>query len=175
MGRVENGQVAVGDAVAVLPSGAASRIAGIECFGQQKAEAVAGESVTLRLEDELDISRGDLLAHPDDAPRPTGAVVVTLCWLSERPLDTSAHLLLRHGTRLVRARVAEILGRLDLVTQKEHPAQELQLNDIATVRLQLLQPIAPDPYRQVRAGGAVILIEAATNATVAAGMVLQSE
>jgi sulfate adenylyltransferase subunit 1 len=173
LGRVESGRVAVGDAVTVLPQGRSSRVAGLEFFGTQLQEAVAGQSVTLRLEDELDVSRGDLLAHRDQAPTPTREVVATVCWLSERPLDATAQLLLRHGTRVVRAQVSAILGRLDLQSQQHLPARELQLNDIATVGLRLQQSIAPDPYGRVRAGGAFILIDEATNGTVAAGMVLE--
>ena len=109
------------------------------------------------------------------APAPTREVVATLCWLGDRPLGTADRILLRHGTRTVRARVAEIMGLLDLNTQEHRPAQELRMNDIATVSLRLQHPISPDPYRRVRAGGAFILVEEATNATVAAGMVLEPE
>jgi len=175
MGRVESGRVAPGDPVTVLPSGVTTRVAGIELFGRPLAEAVRGQSVTLLLEDEVDISRGDLLAAPAGAPVPARTVVATLCWLSERPLDATARLLLQHGTRTVRAKVGEILGRLDLETQTHLPAQELQMNDIATVSLRLQQEIAPDPYARVRSGGAFILVDEASNATVAAGLVLEPE
>ena len=164
-GRVESGSVAVGDAVTVLPSGEITRVAGIAAFGEQRLDAVCGESVTLLLEDDLDLSRGDLVADRACAPVPTQEVAATVCWLDAR-------LLLRHGTRLVRAVVSEVIGRLDLQTQTLMPARELQSNDIATVRLRLAQPIAPDPYAQVRTGGAFILIDETTHATVAAGMVL---
>jgi sulfate adenylyltransferase subunit 1 len=175
MGRVESGRVAPGDPVTVLPSGVTTRVAGIELFGRPLAEAVRGQSVTLLLEDEVDISRGDLLAAPAGAPVPARTVVATLCWLSERPLDATARLLLQHGTRTVRAKVGEILGRLDLESQAHLPAQELQMNDIATVSLRLQQPICPDPYARLRGGGAFILVEEASNATVAAGLVLEPE
>jgi sulfate adenylyltransferase subunit 1 len=175
MGRVESGQVSLGDAITVLPSGVKTRIAGIELLGRQLESAVSGQSVTLLLEDEVDISRGDLLAGSAAAPTPTREVMATVCWLSERPLDGSARLLLRHGTRTVRAKVNQILGRLDLQTQEHLPAQELQMNDIATVSLRLQQPISPDPYARVRSGGAFILVEETSNATVAAGLVLEPE
>jgi len=175
MGRVESGRIALGDPVTVLPGGIRTRVAGIELFGRALAEAVAGQSVTLLLADPVDISRGDLLAGAADAPTPTRTVVATLCWLSERPLDGTTRLLLQHGARTVRARVGEILGRLDLETQEHRPAQELQMNDIATVSLGLQQPIAPDPYLRLRAGGSFILVEEASNATVAAGLVLEPE
>jgi sulfate adenylyltransferase subunit 1 len=175
MGRVESGRVAVGDPVTVLPGGVGTRVAAIEHFGRQLPEAVAGQSVTLLLADEVDISRGDLLAGRAGAPTPTREVVATLCWLSERPLDAGSRLLLQHGTRTVRARVHQILGRLDLQSQSHLPAQELQMNDIATVSLRLQQDIAPDPYARVRSGGAFILVDEAGNATVAAGLVLEPE
>jgi len=175
MGRVESGKARVGDAVTVLPSGARNRIQAIEVLGASLAEAVAGQSVTLLLEDPVDVSRGDLITGTQGAPAPTREVVATLCWLGDRPLGTADRILLRHGTRTVRARVAEIMGLLDLNTQEHRPAQELRMNDIATVSLRLQHPISPDPYRRVRAGGAFILVEEATNATVAAGMVLEPE
>jgi len=175
MGRVESGRIAVGDPIRVLPAGRATRVAGIERYGLQLDEAVAGQSVTLRLADEVDISRGDLLASPDGAPSPTQTVVATLCWLSEQPLDLGARLLLQHGTRTVKARVEAILGRLDLATQSHLPARELQMNDIATVSLRLQQPICPDPYTRVPSGGAFILVAEDGHGTVAAGLVLEPE
>jgi sulfate adenylyltransferase subunit 1 len=174
-GRVESGRIAVGDAVTALPSGAATRIQAIEFFGERLEEAVAGQSVTLLLEDEVDLSRGDLIAGSAGAPVPTRDVVATLCWLGDQPLEALGRILLRHGTSSVRARVEGILGRLDLHTQEQLPADELRMNDIATVRLRLQQPISPDPYAAVRGGGAFILVDEATNATVAAGLVLEPE
>ena len=175
MGRVESGRVAVGDAVAILPRGLSTRVSGIEFFGERLGEAVAGQSVTLLLEEEVDLSRGDLIAGAAGAPTPTTDLVATLCWLGERPLEQSPRLLLRHGTTTVRARVQELLGLLDLQTQEHLPARDLAMNDIATVRLRLQQPIAPDPHARVRSGGSFILIDETTNATVAAGLVLEPE
>jgi sulfate adenylyltransferase subunit 1 len=175
MGRVESGGVAVGDTVTVLPRGAKTRVAAIDFGGEPLREAVSGQSVTLLLEDEVDISRGDLIAGGAGAPIPSRDVTATLCWLGDRPLEAAGRLLLLHGTRLVKAKVDEILGRLDLQTQEHLPARDLEMNDIATVRLRLNQPISPDPYARVRTGGAFILVEEATNATVAAGLVLEPE
>jgi sulfate adenylyltransferase subunit 1 len=171
-GRVESGHVAVGEAIKVLPGGARSRVSGVEFSGEHRLEALCGQSVTLLLKDDLDISRGDLLAGGAEVPEPITDLVATLCWLDEAPLDPAARLLLRHGTRTVRARVADLIGCLDLQTQSLQAARELRMNDIARVVLLLQQPIAPDPYRDVRQGGAFILIDENTNATVAAGMVL---
>ena len=174
-GRIESGRVAPGDVVTVLPSGIRTRIRRVEFFGKDLSEAVAGESVTLHLEDDVDVSRGDLLASAERAPAPTRTLSATLCWLSERPLGFTNRMILRHGTAEVRARVTEIGGRLDLHTLEPRPAQELHMNDIATVTLGLQQPISPDPYNHLRSGGAFILIDEATNATVAAGLVVFPE
>jgi sulfate adenylyltransferase subunit 1 len=174
-GRVESGRVRVGDPVTLLPAGRHTRIRAIESFGRPLEQARSGQSVTLLLEDELDVSRGDLLAGTEGAPVPTPQLTATLCWLSEQPLDTGSRLLLRHGAREVRARLDQILGRLDLTALEHLPARELRMNDIATVSLRLQQPVAPDPYARVRGNGAFILIEATSNATVAAGLVLEPE
>ena len=175
MGRVESGRIKVGDAVTVLPRGIRTRVSGLECFGKRLDQAVAGQSVTLFLEDEVDVSRGDLIAGTAQAPAPTRDVVATLCWMGEGGLEASDRVLLRHGTATVRARVQEILGRLDLHTQEHLPASELKMNDIATVSLKLQQPIAPDAHRRVPSGGSFILIDETTHATVAAGLVLEPE
>ena len=178
-GRVESGRVAVGDPVVVLPSGATTRVAAILRHGGTGQEAVAQESVTLCLKDDLDVSRGDLIAGVAEAPVATRELVATLCWLSDQPLEAPLGgvppFLLRHGTRLVKAEVTGILGRLDLDAQTHLPALDLKLNDIATVTLRLQQPIAPDPYARVRAGGAFILIHPASHATVAAGIVVDGD
>ena len=171
-GRVESGRVAPGDAVVALPSGVRTRIRRVEFFGADLPEAVAGQSVTLHLEDEVDLSRGDLLAGVNQAPVPAREVQATLCWLGDRPLEPLDRLLLRHGATEVRAKVTAIGGRLDLHTLALEPTQELRMNDIASVTLRLQHPIAPDPYNHIRPGGAFILVHEATHATVAAGMVV---
>jgi sulfate adenylyltransferase subunit 1 len=174
-GRIESGSVAPGDAVTILPSGVRTRVKRVEFFGRDLDLAIVGQSVTLHLEDEVDVSRGDLIAGSAGTPIPIRDLNATLCWFSERPLDPMSRLGLRHGTREVRAKVTEILGRLDLQTLESVPAQELRMNDIATVSLRLQQPIAADPHDWVRSGGNFILIDEATNATVAAGLVLAQE
>jgi sulfate adenylyltransferase subunit 1 len=174
-GRIESGSVAPGDAVTLLPSGVRTRIRRVEFFGRDLARAIVGQSVTLHLEDDVDLSRGDLIAGSAGAPVPSRELNATLCWFSERPLDPMSRLVLRHGTREVRAKVTEILGRLDLQALESVPAEELRMNDIATVSLRLQQAVAADPHDWVRAGGNFILIDEATNATVAAGLVLAQE
>jgi sulfate adenylyltransferase subunit 1 len=174
-GRIESGSVAPGDAVTILPSGVRTKVKRVEFFGRDLNRAIVGQSVTLHLDDEVDVSRGDLIAGSAGAPAPTRDLNATLCWFHERPLDPMSRLILRHGTREVRAKVTEILGRLDLQALESVPAEELRMNDIATVALRLQQPIAADPHDWVRSGGNFILIDEATHATVAAGLVLAQE
>ena len=174
-GRIESGSVARGDVVTILPSGIRTTVRRVEFFGRDLLRGVVGQSVTLHLSDEVDVSRGDLIAGSVEAPARTRDLNATLCWFSERPLDPMSRLILRHGTREVRAKVTAVLGRMDLQTLESVPAEELTMNDIATVSLRLQQPIAADPHSWVRSGGCFILIDEATNATVAAGLVLAQE
>ncbi len=174
-GRIESGSVARGDVVTILPSGIRTTVRRVEFFGRDLLRGVVGQSVTLHLSDEVDVSRGDLIAGSVEAPARTRDLNATLCWFSERPLDPMSRLILRHGTREVRANVTAVLGRMDLQTLESVPAEELTMNDIATVSLRLQQPIAADPHSWVRSGGCFILIDEATNATVAAGLVLAQE
>jgi len=174
-GRIESGSVARGDVVTILPSGLRTTVRRVEFFGRDLARGIVGQSVTLHLEDDVDISRGDLIAGSVGAPLRTKDLNATLCWFDERPLDPMSRLILRHGTREVRAKVTAILGRLDLQALESLPADELRMNDIATVSLRLQQPIAADPHGWVRTGGTFILIDETTHATVAAGLVLAQE
>jgi sulfate adenylyltransferase subunit 1 len=171
MGRVESGEIRVGDAVQVLPSGHTTRVKELRLHDAALARAVSEQSVTILLEDELDISRGDLLVRAGEAPEPARKVDAMLCWLSERPLATGRRYLVRHTTREVRATIAEIGYRVDLAELTERPATALAMNDIARVSLRLAQPIAADRYADGRATGAFIVIDEATNDTVAAGMI----
>jgi len=174
-GRIESGSVARGDVVTILPSGLRTTVRRVEFFGRDLARGIVGQSVTLHLQDDLDISRGDLIAGSVGAPARSRDLNATLCWFGERPLDPMSRLILRHGTREVRAKVTAILGRMDLQALESIPAEELRMNDIATVSLRLQQPIAADPHAWVRSGGTFILIDEATHATVAAGLVLAQE
>ncbi len=171
-GRVESGRIAVGDAVQVLPSGRATRVREIRLGEASLRAAVSEQSVTLLLEDEVDVSRGDLLVHAGEGPAPTRAVSAVVCWLSERPLSTARRYVVRHATREARAQVTEIAWRLELGALERVPADGLAMNDIGAVTLQLAQPIAADRYADARATGAFIVIDEATNDTVGAGMIL---
>ena len=171
MGRVESGEIAVGDAVTVLPSGATSRVKAIEIGGAPLPRAIHEQSVTLLLEDEIDISRGDLIVKSAEAPEPVKQVEAVVCWLSETPLSTARTYLVRHTTREVKAKVASIAYRLDVNTLEQESASGLAMNDIARVTLKLAQPIVADRYADNRATGAFIIIDESTNNTVGAGMI----
>jgi sulfate adenylyltransferase subunit 1 len=171
MGQVESGEIAVGDEVQVLPSGLRTRVASIRLHDRALETASAEQSVTLLLADDVDVSRGDMIVRPREAPTTTKALDATVCWLAERPLETSRRYLVRHTTRETRAMVAEIVDRVDLNALERVPAERLAMNDIGRVRFRLAQPLFVDPYAANRATGAFIVVDEATNDTVGAGMV----
>ena len=171
-GRVESGTVKVGDEVVVLPSGRRTRVRAIRLGDLELGSARSEQSVTLCLEDEVDASRGDLLAHPGEAPEPVRRVEATVCWLSERPLSQARRYLLRHTTRETKAQVERVEWRLDLAALERVPAEALAMNDIGRLSLKLAQPIAADRYADARSTGAFVIIDEATNDTVGAGMIL---
>ena len=170
-GLVSAGEVAVGDEVVVLPEGVRTRVAGIDLAGRHLDRAVAGQSVVLRLADEVDLARGALISSVADAPQPTVDIDGTLCWLDERPLRLGQRVLLKHSTRTVQAVVREITSRLDLDTVAPVAADDLALNDIGRVSLRLAAPVLAEDYAANRSGGAFLLIDPQTARTLAAGMV----
>jgi sulfate adenylyltransferase subunit 1 len=170
-GRLESGVLRPGDEVFVLPTGQRTRIAGIVVLGVAREVAVAGDSVTLTLADEVDVSRGDLIAATDAVPSPVKALDARVCWLDTAPLDAARRYLLKHTTRTVRAKISAVVDRVDIHTLERVPTNTVSLNDIAHLRLALAQPIAADAYAANRATGAFILIDEATHQTVAAGMI----
>src|SRR5690606_16110619 len=171
-GQIASGVVRRGDPVMVLPSRKTSRIAAVDTFEGEVEQAFAPMSITLRLEDEVDISRGDLLVHPDNLPRVGTRFDAMLVWLSERPLDRQKSYLLKHTTQLVRAEVEQIGYTTDLETLEQIPAERLELNDIGRVTMHCHRPLYYDPYQKSRATGAFVLIDSLTNNTVAAGMIV---
>jgi sulfate adenylyltransferase subunit 1 (EFTu-like GTPase family) len=174
-GRVDSGVWKAGDEVVVLPSGARSRVAAVETADGPLDAAVPGQSVTIRLDDDVDVSRGDMLADPVRAPVSAGELVARVCWMSERPLDPRATLAIKQTTRTSRARVSELCSVVDIDTLEDRPSPErLELNDLGVVRLRLAEPLAVDPYARNRATGGFILIDEATNDTVGAGMVIEA-
>jgi sulfate adenylyltransferase large subunit len=171
-GRVAGGVWRAGNDVVVLPSGRRTSVASVETADESLDLAVPGMSVTVRLVDDLDVSRGDMLADPEQAPTVARELEATVCWMAEKPLEPRTKLAIKHTTRTVRAVVDELVSVVDIHTLEDHAAPEqLELNDIARVRLRLSEPLAVDPYSENRTTGAFILIDEATNDTVAAGMI----
>jgi sulfate adenylyltransferase subunit 1 len=174
-GRIARGTVRPGDTVRVLPSGHEAVVEAVELLDAELDEAAAPLSVALRLDRELDVARGDVLCAARDAPVPARELRATVCWMHERPLHPGARLLVKHGTRTVRAIADAIPERLDLETLGPVPAPDgLGLNDLGHVRLRLAEPVVADPYAECRATGAFVLIDDQSNATLAAGMVLSA-
>ena len=171
MGRVESGEITVGDAVTVLPSGRSSTVKDIQLGGTSVERAIHEQSVTLLLADEIDISRGDMIVKSAEQPEVLKQIDATLCWLSETPLSPARTYILRHTTREVKAKVAKIDYRLDVNTLEQEAATALAMNDIARLSLKLAQPIFADRYTENRATGAFIIIDESTNNTVGAGMI----
>jgi bifunctional enzyme CysN/CysC len=172
-GTVAGGVLKPGDDVLVLPSGLTSRIAGIDTAHGPVPEAYAPMSVTVRLEDDLDVSRGDMLCRPNNAATSTQDVEAMVCWMTDRPLRPGGKLTVKHTTRTARAVVRELRYRLDINTlHRDEGAGELGLNDIGRIRLRTTQPLFVDEYRRNRTTGGFILVDEATNATAGAGMVI---
>jgi sulfate adenylyltransferase subunit 1 len=172
-GRLEAGTLAVGDEVIVLPGGARSRVARIAIGEDVLPEAIAGQSIMLSLADERDVSRGDTIVRADQpAPPPRQQFGATLCWLSATPLATARSYVLQHTTRSVKARVTGLDAHLDIHSLDWTPAgAAVGLNDIVRVQLKTQQPLVADAYRANRDTGSFILIDEATNDTVAAGLI----
>jgi sulfate adenylyltransferase large subunit len=174
-GQVAGGVWSAGDEVIVLPSGRRTSVASVETADGPLEVAVPGMSITIRLADDIDVSRGDMLADPEQAPTVARELEATVCWMAEKPLEPRTKLAIKHTTRTVRAIADELLSVIDIHTLEDQPAPErLELNDIARVRLRLSEPLAVDAYGDNRTTGAFILIDEATNDTVGAGMIVSA-
>jgi len=170
-GQIASGTVRPGDKITALPSGRSADVARIVTFDGDLAEAVAPQSVTLVLSHELDISRGDLIVAEQSQATVSKSLKAALVWMDQRPLERHRRYLLKHTSQTVPAFVTSLEHRTDIGTLKREPAQTLEMNGIGVVNLNLLRPIALDLYGENRSTGAFILIDAATNGTVAAGMI----
>jgi bifunctional enzyme CysN/CysC len=171
-GTVAGGVLKPGDDVLVLPSGLPSRIAAIDTADGPVDEAFPPMAITVRLEDEIDISRGDLICRPHNAPKVTQDLDATICWMTDQPLVPGRKLTIKHTTRTARVLVKQLNYRLDVNTlHRDEAATQLGLNDIGRVRLRSTKPLLCDEYRRNRATGGFVLIDEATNATVAGGII----
>jgi bifunctional enzyme CysN/CysC len=175
-GQVASGVLKPGDEVMVLPSGMTSTIAAIDTADGPVAEAFPPMSVTVRLTDEIDISRGDMICRPHNAPTPAQDIEAMVCWMDETaPLRVGAKYTIKHTTRAARAVVRGLQYRLDVNTlHRDETADQLVLNEIGRVRLRTTVPLLADEYRRNRTTGGFILIDEATNRTVAAGMIIEA-
>lgn len=172
-GRVAGGIFRPGDDVLVMPSGFTSKIKSIELGGVQVKEAFAPMSVTMTLQDEIDISRGDIIAKPNNHPQSEQDVDIMLCWMNQRPVNMNTKLFVRHTTKDVRGVLKEIQYKLDINTlQRIENVEQLGMNDIARVKIRTAQPLTFDSYRKNRITGSIILVDEGTNETVAAGMIV---
>ncbi len=172
MGRIESGSVSIGDTITILPAGLTSTVKDIRILDTSLLRASAEQSVTLLLEDNIDISRGDMIVKPAEAPGVVREMDAMVCWLGEQPLDSKRKYAIRHTTRESKAMVSGIAYRLDINSLQQLPADKLAMNDIAKVSFKLAQPLCIDPYAENRATGAFIVIDESSNNTVGAGMIL---
>ena len=178
MGRIESGNIAVGDAVTVLPNGYTSKVKAIQIGDKQLQSAQTEQSVTLLLEDEIDTSRGDMIVKTGSRGslnkklEAVKQIEAHVCWLSETPLSTARTYIIRHTTRESKAKVGSIAYKVDVNTLEHQGATELKMNDIARINFKLAQPLMVDRYAQNRAIGAFIIIDESTNNTVGAGMIV---
>ncbi|MGZ5444408.1 MAG: sulfate adenylyltransferase subunit CysN [Thermoanaerobaculia bacterium] len=174
-GSIASGVLRKGDAVTVLPSGHGTRIRAIRTLDGESDEAFSPMAVTVTLEDEVDVSRGDMLVHPNNAPRVEQEFEAMIVWMHDAPAAAGRQYLLKHTTVVVPATVADIRYRINVNTLHREPCEELHLNEIGRVRLDTARLLAFDSYVRNRATGAFILIDRLTNVTVAAGMILDRD
>ncbi len=173
-GQVAGGVLRPGSDIVVLPSGRRTQIKAIDTFEGEIDTAFPTMSVALRLSDEVDISRGDMIVEPDDQPVAARELEAMVCWMSEQPMSPRGRYQIKHTTRSAKAIVDEIEHRIDVNALGHEPAGQLELNEIGRVRLRCSTPLVVDPYSRNRTTGSFILIDEATNDTVGAGMVLSA-
>ena len=171
MGRIESGEIAAGDEITILPSGRTTRVKEIVTYDGKMQHAYAPQSVTLTLTDEIDISRGDMFVRGITPPQVAKEFEAMLCWLSEAPLDLNRKYIIKHTTRMVKCLFSRFEYRVDVNTLEQHPTTILNMNDIARVAMKVQQPFVFDRYKDNHASGSFIVIDEATNNTVAAGMI----
>jgi bifunctional enzyme CysN/CysC len=170
-GQIASGSIAPGQEIVVLPSGKTSRVKAIVSYQGELSEAFADDSIVLTLEDEIDISRGDMIVRRNNLPQTANQLECTLCWMNEEPLSLKTSYILQHTTRQMRAFVSELNYRIDVDTLHRESVDTLHLNEIGRVKLTTTQPLLFDPYPLNRATGSFILIDPTGNNTVAAGMI----
>lgn len=171
MGRIESGAVAVGDAITVLPGGRSTHVKQIVTYEGNLQHAYAPQSIAITLDDEIDVSRGDMFVKSSTLPTVAKEFEAMLCWLSEAPLDKNRKYLIKHTTRIVKCVFSRLDYRVEMSSLEQLETSTLNMNDIARVAMKVQQPLVFDHYKQNRASGSFIVIDEATNNTVAAGMI----
>jgi bifunctional enzyme CysN/CysC len=174
-GTIASGAVRPGDPILVLPSGRKSRVRSIDTFEGAREEAFAGMAVTITLEDEIDVSRGDMLVHENNVPQLDQRLEAMVVWMHERPLERGREYLMKQTTVLTPATITDLRYRINVTTLHREESETLELNAIGRVGLQTPRLLAFDPYIRNRSTGAFILIDRITNATVGAGMILDRD
>ena len=170
-GQIAGGIVKVEQEVLVLPSGQKSKVKEIWTYDGRLEEAFSPQSVTLVLEDDIDVSRGDMIVGMDPLPGHSADLSARVCWMDKRPLQRGKKYFLKHGTQTVQAMVSNLDSRINIRTYEPEPEPtELAMNDIGEVRLRTAKPLVFDGYTTNRLTGSIVLVEQSTNATVAAGM-----
>jgi sulfate adenylyltransferase subunit 1 len=169
-GRVSSGSFRVNDKVTILPSGFNSTISKIELLDNEPEVALAGMSVTVHLEDNIDISRGDILVNAFNQPEVSQQIEADLCWMDTRALDTTHTYLLQHNSKVTRCRIQEILYKVNINTLEKEFSDDFKLNDIGRIIIKTADPLAYDLYQNNKANGGAILIDSRTNVTVGALM-----
>ncbi len=174
-GQIASGVVKRGDVVMALPSGKTSKVKAIDAHRGEVDEAFAPQSVTLRLEDEIDCSRGDMLVHAHNRPVVARNFDAQVVWLHERPLDTQKSYFIKHTTQTIRMQIQKVHSKVELGTLESVPAETLQLNEIGKLSITCHRPIYYDAYADNRATGSFVIVDSLSNATVGAGMILRDE
>jgi sulfate adenylyltransferase subunit 1 len=172
MGRIESGEISVGDAVTVLPNGYQSKVKAIRLGEAVLLSAKTEQSITLLLDDEIDTSRGDMIVKSSEVQTPVKQIEAFVCWLSETAMSSARTYIIRHTTRESKAKIGSIAYKIDVNTLEQQAASELKMNDIARMTFRLAQPLMVDSYSVNRATGAFIVIDESTNNTVGAGMII---
>lgn len=172
-GRVASGIFRLGDEVTVMPSGFTSKIKSIDVLGETLKEAYAPMSVSITLDDDIDISRGDMIVRSNNKPEASQDIEVMLCWLNNNSAKPRAKYSIRHTSNEQKAMIKEIVYKINIETlERDKEDKSLNMNDISKVRLRTTKPLMVDPYRENRTTGSIILIDDTTNETVAAGMIV---
>jgi len=172
-GRVASGIFRVGDAITVMPSGFNSIIKSIDVLDKDLKEAYAPMSVSITLEDDIDISRGDMIVRSNNKPTATQDIEVMLCWLNNKPAKPRTKYAIQHTSNLQQAMIKDVIYKIDINTLGRNTEdKELNMNDIAKLKIRTTKPLMVDAYRENRSTGSIVLIDTTTNETVAAGMIV---